>query len=123
MSDSKHVAHFQQGHQRKNEKVIAWAPCSIHQKTSGLPRGVLIVTSERVSFCRKAWFGGEHVESIELRNVTSVERSASMGTSSVVLRASSNAISCIFNWASKEQVRAVFDALDEARSEKTAAAS
>lgn len=123
MSDSKHVSHFQQGHQRKSESVIAWSPASLRgNRTSGLARGVLIVTNERAVFCRKAWFGGEFVESLELRGVTSVERAASMGTHSVVIRSSSNVLDCTLNWASKDQARGVLDALD-ARGQSQATAS
>jgi hypothetical protein len=111
MSDSKHLTHFQQSHQRKSESVLAWSPCTIQGQTSGIPTGVLIVTNERVVFCRKAWFGGERVQSIERRNVSSVDRTTSFGTQYVSLRTSSAETRCMLR-GTKEQVQGLFDALD-----------
>jgi hypothetical protein len=122
MSESKHVTHFQQGHQRRSENIVAWSPAALVGRSGGLNRGALIVTTERVVFCRKAWFGGEFVASVDLPSITSVERTASMGTHRVAVKSSSTALECVLNWASKEQARSLLEALD-ARREASPAAS
>ena len=113
MAESKHVEHFRKAHLRSGEEVLASAD-GYAQRKSGITRGSLIVTGQRVVFCHKGWFG-EHIEYFELAKITAVERTASMlQRHRAVISAGSAEIRFLFGTDLAAE-KAVYDALDAGR--------
>jgi hypothetical protein len=111
MAGNKHVEWFQKTHIRAGEEVVAWA--AGHVERPALKRGGLIVTTQRLVFCSKGWFG-EHLEHLELGRITGVARSSGLMGAKATITASGTEMQVAFQWA-PEAIAKLYDALDAAR--------
>lgn len=91
MQGSKHVAAFRERHAKPTEQVLAWGFGYIGRMMgkgkTAQHNGVLLVTGERVVFYRKGLFG-EIIQTIPLKNVTSIERQSLLGHRTVRIHTS-----------------------------------
>lgn len=111
MAGNKHAEWFTKTHMRPGEQVVASAGGHIDKPT--FKRGALIVTTQRVAFCSKGWFG-EHLEHIELSRVTAVARSSGLLGAKATVSASGFELQVSFAHA-PDAIAAVYAALDEGR--------
>lgn len=111
MAGNKHAEWFQKTHMRPDEQLVAFA--AGHIDKPAFKRGALIVTTQRVAFCSKGWFG-EYLEHIELGRVTAVARSSGMLGAKTTISASGAELRVGFTHA-PEAIAAVYAALDQGR--------
>lgn len=94
--ESKHVKNFRMSHIKETEEIKAFDDGYIGEmlgKGSDTQyNGSLIVTNERVVFYRKGFFG-EVLETIPLKNITSIERKSSLGHRTLKIYTSHDSLS------------------------------
>ena len=116
MKESKHVNAFKNRHARGNEQVRAWAVGYVGEMMgsgkNAQHNGALIVTDQRVAFYRKGFFG-EILETVPLKNLTSVERRSMLGHCVIRLHTSHDALE--FKTFDKEAERAIANAIEDSR--------
>lgn len=116
--ESKHVTKFKERHADANETVIASADGYIGNTmgkgADAQHNGSLIVTESRVVFYRKGLFG-EVIETMPLKNLTSVERKSTLGFRVIRLHTSHDDLE--FKTFSKEGEAAVIAAIEAGRHE------
>lgn len=114
---SKHVEAFRQRHAKSNEQVVAWAFGYAGQMMgkgkATQQNGVLLVTGDRVVFYRKGFFG-EIIETISLKQITSIERKSLLGHRTIRLHTSHDAME--FKTFKKEAEKEIVDAIEAGRS-------
>jgi hypothetical protein len=111
MAGNKHVEWFTKTHMRPDEQVVASA--AGHIDKPAFKRGALIVTTQRVAFYSKGWFG-EHLEHFELSRVNAVARSSGLLGAKATISASGAELQVSFAYA-PEAIAAVYQALDVGR--------
>lgn len=115
--DSKHVQHFWTKHIKTNEEIKAWAEGYIGQimgkgdKTQH--NGALIVTDQRVAFCRKG-FLGEILETIPLKKISSIEKKSFLGHYAIRLHTSHDELE--FKTFDAQKNAELYQAIEEGRS-------
>lgn len=116
MNDSKHVSAFKDRHALPGEQVRAWANGYIGEMMgsgkNAQQNGVLIVTDQRVAFYRKGFFG-EVLETVPLKNLTSIERRSTLGHRIIRLHTSHDALE--FKTFDKEAEQAIASAIEGSR--------
>ena len=117
--ETKHVKHFQKVHLKPGETILQFGDGYIGKAMGqGKDRqhnGSLIVTDQRVAFCRKGIFG-EILETIPLKNITSVERRSLLGFRRIEIHTSHDSLS--FKILSKETEQALAETIDANRDGK-----
>jgi hypothetical protein len=93
--ENSHVKAFEKKHLTSTEKIKAYAP-GFTGKMMGTGsdaqhNGALIVTSERVVFYRNGWFG-EVIDSIPIKNISSVDRKSMLGFRTIEFHTSNNSL-------------------------------
>ena len=116
MKESKHVAAFRTKHAKANEQIKAWAEGYIGKMmgkgNDTQHNGVLIVTGERVIFYRKGFFG-EVIETIPLKNITSMERKSLLGHRTIRIHTSHDALE--FKLFDQSAERLIVDSIEAGR--------
>lgn len=114
--ESKHVKHFQEKHLKSGESVIAFGDGYIGEMMGSgdntQRNGSLIVTDQRVVFCRKGLLG-EVIETIPLKNITSVERRSMLGFRRIEIHTSHDSLK--FKTGDKTAEQALAEAIDTHR--------
>jgi len=85
------------------------------QKSGGSLRGVLIATNQRVVFCRKGFFGNEHVESIDLGKLSGLDRKTSAWGREIAVHATHTTLQFRCERSARQAEDAFCTAIDEAR--------
>ncbi len=110
---------FRESHLKPSETIIIWAEGYIGDMMGSgdktLYNGVLIVTNERVAFYRKGLLG-EVVETIPLKQITSIERKSMMGHRTICLHTSHDQLE--FKTFEKKEQK-LFDAIESGRENST----
>lgn len=118
--ESKHVKHFQLKHLKSGESVIAFGDGYIGEMMGSgdntQRNGSLIVTDQRVAFCRKGLLG-EVIETIPLKNITSVERRSMLGFRRIEIHTSHDSLK--FKSSDKTAEQALAEAIDTHRDMKS----
>ncbi|MCX4187150.1 PH domain-containing protein [Methylophaga sp. OBS4] len=118
--ESKHVKHFQQKHLKPGESVIAFGDGYIGEMMgkgdNTQHNGSLVVTDQRVAFCRKGLLG-EVIETIPLKNITSVERRSMLGFRRIEIHTSHDSLK--FKTGDKVAEQALAEAIDTYRDSKS----
>ena len=78
--------------------------------------GALIVTTDRVSFYRKGILG-EIIESIPLKNISSIERKSLLGFRKIEVHTSNNSL--LFTTTDRATEAAVIEAIEKGRAQQT----
>ena len=116
--ESKHVVRFRKDHANVGENVVAWAEGYIGKMMGKGDKkqynGVLIVTESRAVFYRKG-FVGEVLETMPLKNITSVERKSTLGHRIIRLHTSHDFLE--FKTFQKEGEAALVAAIESGRNQ------
>ncbi|WP_281223076.1 PH domain-containing protein [Photobacterium sanguinicancri] len=112
----KHVTKFKENHLNSGESVIAWGEGYIGEMMGKGDKtqhnGALLVTEHRVAFYRKG-FIGEVLETIPLKNITSIERKSALGHRTIRVHTSHDDLE--FKTFSKEQEQDLISAIESGR--------
>lgn len=118
--ESKHVKHFQQKHIKPEEQIIAFGDGYIGEMMGtgdkSQQNGSLLVTNQRVAFVRKGLFG-EIVETIPLKNITSIERKSLLGMRRIEIHTSHDSLK--FKTGDKTAESAMVEAIENFREGST----
>ena len=116
MTDSKHVLEFSQRHLKPGETIAASSEGYIGEMMGSGDKtqhnGALIVTGDRVAFYRKGFFG-EVMETIPLKNITSIERKSLMSHCTIRIHTSHDALE--FKTYVKANEEALVNAIEHGR--------
>lgn len=117
--ESKHVKQFQEKHLKSDELVVAFGDGYIGEMMgsgdNAQHNGSLIVTDQRVAFYRKGLLG-EVIETIPLKNITSVERRSMLGFRRIEIHTSHDSLK--FKTGDKAAEQALAEAIDTHRDAK-----
>lgn len=116
-AENSHVRAFKQSKLKPGEEVLVflegWIGEMMGKGDKQQRNGMLIVTSTRVSFYRKGWFG-EVYESIPLTKVTSIETSSFMGHRVLTVHTSHDELK-FKTFESADLFQSAHDAIDSRR--------
>ena len=114
--ESKHVRAFSQNHLKPGESIVCSANGYIGEMMGSGDKtqrnGVLLVTCERVAFYRKGLLG-EVLETIPLKNITSIERKSLLGHRTINMHTSHDSLE--FKMSDKEAEQRLVDAIEAGR--------
>ncbi|WP_261840947.1 SHOCT domain-containing protein [Aliamphritea ceti] len=115
--EPKHVTKYKERHLSDGESVIAWGEGYIGEALGkgdkAQQNGALVVTETLVAFYRKG-FLGEILETMPLKNITSIERKSTMGHRTIRLHTSHDDLA--FKTFQKDNEEAIVQAIEDGRS-------
>jgi len=113
---SKHVTKFEEKHKKPTENLVATAEGYIGEMMgkgkNKQENGALIVTDSRVVFYRAGIFG-EVIETIPIKNITSIERKSILGHRTIVIHTSNDELA--FKTFDKDNETTLVEAIESGR--------